>query len=83
MGSQRTTRHTMKPAEKAASMKNIADKYIAIWTAHYSKTQFGGTSLEAAAVYAAMDCMNVGKRNSWSEAEYIDDIEYWTGKLAK
>lgn len=64
-------------------MQEIFAKYLALWTAHYSKTQFAGTSIEAAASYAAMDCMNVGKRSNWSEAEYIDDLEYWASKLAK
>lgn len=56
-------------------------KYLAIWTDHYSKTEFGGTSTASAAAYAAMDCMNISK--NWDQATIDDDIAYWTEKLAK
>ena len=55
-------------------------KYFAIWFAHYSKSQFGGTNIEAAATYAATDCMNVVK--GWNQEEIDDDINYWNTKLA-
>jgi hypothetical protein len=68
---------------KTNELKEIFAKYLALWTAHYSKTEFGGTSVQAAGEYAALDCMNVGKRSNWTAAEYWDDISYWEGKLAK
>lgn len=56
-------------------------KYLAIWTRHYSKSEFGGTSVQAAAEYAAMDCMNQVK--GWSQAEIDDDLAYWEQKIGK
>lgn len=64
-------------------IKNIYAKYVAIWTVHYSKTEFAGCSVEAAGEYAAMDCMNVGKRSNWTVAAYLEDIAYWETKLTK
>ena len=64
-------------------MKEIFAQYLALWTIYYSNNPFGGASLEVAATYAAMDCMNIGKRSNWSEAEFIDDIQYWSEKIVK
>jgi hypothetical protein len=56
-------------------------KYLAIWTRYYSKNEFGGASVEAAAAYAAMDNMN--KCKCWSHAEIDDDLAYWEQKVGK
>ena len=56
-------------------------KYLAIWTRYYSKNEFGGTSVEAAAAYAAMDCMNQCK--NWSQAVIDDDLAYLEEKVGK
>lgn len=54
-------------------------KYLAIWTRYYSNNEFGGTSVGAAAEYAALDCMNQCK--GWSQAEIDDDLAYWEQKV--
>ena len=56
-------------------------KYLAIWIRYYSKNEFGGTSVEAAAAYAAMDCMNQCK--GWSQEAIDDDIAYWDKKISQ
>jgi len=56
-------------------------KYLAIWTRYYSNNEFGGTSVEVAAAYAAMDNMNQCK--GWSQAEIDDDLAYWGQKVGE
>lgn len=56
-------------------------KYLAIWTRYYSKSAFGGTSVEVSATYAALDSMNQSK--GWTQAEIDDDIAYWEEKSAQ
>jgi hypothetical protein len=56
-------------------------KYLEIWTRHYSKSEFGGTSAQAAAEYAAMDCMN--QVNGWGQDEIDEDLAYWDQKVGK
>ena len=62
--------------------KEIFTKYFAVWFAHYSKGNFGGTSAKDAAEFAALDCINTGKNGNWIEADYLDDLAYWSTKLA-
>lgn len=54
------------------------ETYLEIWKRHYSKTEFAGTSIEAAAAYSAMDCMNRVK--GFDQVSIDDDIAYWEEK---
>lgn len=62
-------------------MEHIAAQYIEIWTAYYAANPFAGTCAKAAAEFAAMDCINTGKRGGWTEADFLDDLEYWKSKI--
>jgi hypothetical protein len=61
------------------STKSNLERYTELWAVYYATHDFGGTSIEAAAAYAAMDCMNTCK--GWSQAEIEDDIAYWSAKI--
>ena len=65
-----------------SQMKAVFQKYFSMWLAHYSKQEFGGQCPKVAAEFAALDCMNVGKQANWSEADYLDDLQYWEVKTA-
>lgn len=69
--------------KKGLRMNEIFQQYLNIWRQYYSRAEFGGTSIEVAAQYAASDCVNAGKRAGWSEPEWNDDIAYWKSKVAK
>jgi hypothetical protein len=62
--------------------QEIFQKYFAMWVAYYSKKEFCGQCPKVAAEFATLDCMNVGKNANWTEADYLDDLQYWSAKAA-
>lgn len=61
-------------------LAKLATEYSKGIQAYYTKTVFGGTSLDAAVSYATQDWLNQVK--GWPLAEVADDLEYWQGKWA-
>lgn len=55
-------------------MQTNYERYVELWTRYYSAVEFGGTSVAAAADYAARDCMNITK--GWTQAQIDDDLVY-------
>jgi hypothetical protein len=60
----------------------IFQAYFIFWAAYYSANQFGGTCIKTAAEFAALDAINMGKQGKWTEADYLDDLQYLKAKTA-